>query len=135
MKSQRFLRWIVVLVALLFVTGGSGPLLAEEQAIDMQNFEKLAQEGFAQADGTRQAVQKVLDTISQEAEAAGASNMLKDEVADAKYWFKRANDLLVQCKKQMDEKKFDKNLVLNLNQSWQWFVKAGSAAVRASMMP
>lgn len=123
------------LLTLLIACFAGGVVFAQEQAIDMKNYEKLAKEGFANADGTRKIVTKVLETISKEAEAADASNLLKDEVNDAKYWFKRANGLLAECKKQMDEKKFNKDLVINLNQAWQWYVKAGSAAVRASMMP
>lgn len=122
------------LLALLVVFLAGGIAYATDQAIDMQNYEKLAQEGFANADGTRKIVEDALKKLEANMDSS-ASELLQHEVQDAKLWFKKANDLLDKCKKQMDEKKFSKELVFNLNQSWQWFVKAGSAAVRASMMP
>lgn len=122
------------LLALLVVFLAGGIAYATDQAIDMQNYEKLAKEGFANADGTRKIVEDALKKLEGNMDSS-ASELLQHEVQDAKLWFKKANDLLDKCKKQMDGKKFSKELVFDLNQSWQWFVKAGSAAVRASMMP
>ncbi len=135
MKSLKVIGTMLGLLALLMVFLGAGLVFAEEQAIDMKNYEKLAKEGFANADGTRKIVEKTINSLDKEIKASGATDLLQREVADAKYWFKRANDMLNKCKKQIDAKKFSKELVINLNQSWQWFIKAGSAAVRASMMP
>lgn len=135
MKSLKVIGRTLGLLALLTVFIGAVLVFAEEQAIDMKDYEKLATEGYANADGTRKIVEKTINNLDKEIKASGATDLLQREVADAKYWFKRANDLLKECKKQIDAKKFSKDLVINLNQSWQWFIKAGSSAVRASMMP
>lgn len=135
MKGLKRSKWTLGLLVLLTVSLAGGSVFAEDQAIGRQDYEKLVKEGFANADGTRKIVAKVLANLDKEMEAADGSDMLQDEVKDAKYWNKRANKLLDQCKKQMNAKKYDKALVLDVNQAWQYYLKAGSAAVRASMMP
>lgn len=95
--------------------------------------QKAAQAAYANCEATRKLVDEALKKLDAKIGANG-SESLKREVADAKEWFKKADNLLAQSKKQMDDKKFDKELVENLNQAWRWYVEAGSAAMRASMM-
>ncbi|MDQ7783508.1 MAG: hypothetical protein RDU20_11555 [Desulfomonilaceae bacterium] len=121
-----------LIVALIFALT-VGTIYAQDQAIRMDDLEKLSQEALANAEGTQKLVEGVIRKMEQEM-PPDASNLLKGEVEGAKMWFKKGNELLAQCKKQVDEKKFSKDLVLDLNQAWQWFIKAGSEITRASMM-
>ncbi len=116
------------LVILVFAVGA----FAQETAMSRKNYKALAEEGYKNAVQTKKIVEGVLKKL--EAELEGASKLKKNEVEDAKYWFKKADNLLKDCKRRMDAGKYDKQLVIDLNQSWQWFIKAGSAAVRATMM-
>lgn len=134
MKSQRVATWTLGLLALLMVSLVAGPAFAEEQAIGREDYEKLAQEAFANADGTKKICEGVVKKLKAQMAEFEPSDLLKHEVEDALFWFKKADELLAKCKKQMDEKKFTKELVMQLNQAWQWFIKAGSAGVRATMM-
>jgi hypothetical protein len=134
-KRLEVARWTFGIAAVLILSFSGGLLFAGDHAVGREDYEKLAEEEFANADGTRKIVAGVLETVSKEAAAPDASNLLKAEVADAKNRFGKADELLHKCKKRMAEKKYDKDLVMNPNQAWKWFIKAGSAAVRASMMP
>lgn len=107
--------------------------MALAQPPSTEDLQKAAQSAFANCEATRKIVENALKGLDPKL-GSSASEGLKHEVADAKGWFKKADDLLSQSKKKMDEKKFDKDLVENLNQAWRWYVEAGSAAVRASMM-
>jgi len=124
---------LVLLLGLVFAVT-IGTVGAQNQTIKMEDVEKLAKEGLANAEGTRKIVEGAIQKQEKEIAAQGASDLLKHEVEDAKFWFKKADALLAQCKKQVEEKKFTKDLVIDLNQAWRWFVEAGSAIVRASMM-
>jgi len=121
-----------LLVGLIFAWS-TGMGCAQEQAIKMDDLEKLAKEGLANAEGTRKLVEGVIQKVEKEM-APDASALLKGEVEGAKMWFKKGTDLLDQCKKQVADKKFTKDLVLDLNQAWQWFIKSGAEITRASMM-
>ena len=134
MKTLRLTRWALGLIAMLMVSMIPGSVLAEDQAIHMQDYEKLAKEAYANADGTKKICEGVVQKLKAQMAEVEPSELLKHEVEDALFWFKKADELLTSCKKQMDEKKFTKDLVIQLNQSWQWFIKAGSAGVRATMM-
>jgi hypothetical protein len=121
-----------LIVALIFALTG-GTVCAQEQAIKMEDLEKLAREALANAEGTKKIVESVIQKVEKEM-PKDASTLLKGEVEGAKMWFKKGDDLLAKCKKQIEEKKFTKELVIDLNQAWRWLVEAGSEIVRASMM-
>ncbi len=127
--SLRIVGWLAVLTSFAI----AGTALAQ-QAAPAPDYQKQAQEAIANCEGTKRIVDEAIKKVETKASAAGASDMLKKEVGDAKLWLKKADDLLAQSKKQVDEKKVDKDVVENLNQAWRWYVEAGSAAVRASMM-
>jgi hypothetical protein len=124
-----FLGLIVTLIFALMV----GTVCAQEQAIKMDDLEKLVKEGLANAEGTRKLVEGVIQKVEKDM-PKDASTLLVGEVEGAKMWFKKGDDLLAKCKKQIEEKKVSKDLVIDLNQAWRWFVEAGSEIVRASMM-
>jgi len=134
MKHRKVGLWALGLLALLMTALVSGPVFAQDQAIKRDDYEKLSKEAFANADGTKTICLGVVKKLKAKMAEIEPSEMLKHEVEDALYWFKKADELLGKCKKQMDEKKFTKDLVMQLNQSWQYFIKAGSAGVRATMM-
>ncbi len=129
MKIRRgLILGLTSLIVLIFVAGA----FAQETAMSRENYKALAEEGYKNAVQTRNIVEGVLKKL--EGQLQNASKLKKNEVEDAKYWFNKADNLLKDCKKRMDAGKYDKQLVIDLNQSWQWFIKAGSAAVRATMM-
>ena len=129
MKKTEATKWFVGLFLVLIVCFVAGTTLAQQA----QDYEKAAQGAYANCEATRKIVENALKGLDPKL-GSGATEGLKREVEDAKVWFKKADDLLAQSKKQMDDKKFDKDLVESLNQAWRWYVEAGSAAVRASMM-
>jgi len=133
MKKPEVTKAVLGLIMALIFAWSTGMACAQEQAIKMDDLEKLAKEGLANAEGTRKLVEGVIQKVEKEMDK-DASDLLKGEVAGAKMWFKKGADLLDQCKKQVEQKKFTKDLVLDLNQSWQWFIKAGAEITRASMM-
>jgi len=128
-KKTEATKWFVGLFLVLIVCFVAGTTLAQQA----QDYEKAAQGAYANCEATRKIVENALKGLDPKL-GSGATEGLKREVEDAKVWFKKADDLLAQSKKQMDDKKFDKDLVESLNQAWRWYVEAGSAAVRASMM-
>jgi len=46
----------------------------------------------------------------------------------------RANGIYEDCKKRMEQKKFDKQLFLDLEEAWQVYVKVGVAGLRTKAM-
>ncbi|GEM_PF-1298358 len=134
MKSLKIAKWSLGLLALLMVCLAAGPLFATDQVISRTDYKKLAQEAYANADGTKKICLSVVKQLKAKMAASKPSDLLKNEVEDALHWFGKADAILVKGKKQMDENKYTKDLVLELNQSWHYFIKAGSAGVRATMM-
>jgi len=128
-KKTEATKWFVGLFFVLIACFVAGTTLAQQA----QDYEKAAQGAYANCEATRKIVENALKGLDPKL-GSGATEGLKREVADANVWFKKADDLLAQSKKKMDDKKFDKDLVESLNQAWRWYVEAGSAAVRASMM-
>ncbi len=131
MKKLTAAKWSAGLLIALIACFSTGIALAQPPG--QEDFQTAAQAAYANCEATRKLVDDTIKKLEPKL-GSGASEGLKREVADAKEWFKKADDLLTQSKKKMDEKKFDKDLVENLNQAWRWYVEAGSAAVRASMM-
>jgi hypothetical protein len=127
-KETKATRWITGLVVALIAC------LAAQTIFGQQDYQKAALAAYANCEATRKLVDGSLKKLDPKLSSGSASEGFKREVADAKEWFKKADDLLAQSKKRMDDKKFDKDLVENLNQAWRWYVEAGTAAVRASMM-
>jgi len=133
MKKAITITAVLGLIVGLIFTLTVGSACAQQQAIKMEDLEKLAKEGLANAEGTRKLVEGVIQKV-EKGMPPDVSDLLKGEVTGAKMWFKKGADLLDQCKKQIEAKKFTKDLVLDLNQSWQWLIKAGAEITRASMM-
>ncbi|AFM23385.1 hypothetical protein [Desulfomonile tiedjei] len=133
MKKLKAAKSVLGMITALIFVLVAGSVCAQEQAIKMEDLEKLAKEALANAEGTRKIVAGVIEKVEKEM-PKDASSLLKGEVDGAKMWFKKGDDLLAKCKKQIEEKKFTKELVIDLNQAWRWLVEAGSEIVRASMM-
>jgi uncharacterized membrane protein YraQ (UPF0718 family) len=133
MKKAKAIKTVLGLVVAVIFALAVGMVNAQEQAIKMEDLEKLAREALANAEGTKKIVESVIQKVEKEM-PKDASTLLKGEVEGAKMWFKKGDDLLAKCKKQIEEKKFTKELVIDLNQAWRWLVEAGSEIVRASMM-
>ncbi len=131
MKDLSAAKWTAGLLVVLIACFTAAIALAQPPTAE--DPQKEAQSAYANCEATRKLVDDAIKKLDAKV-GAGASEGLKHEVADAKEWFKKADDLLAQSKKKMDEKKYDQELVENLNQAWRWYVEAGSAAVRASMM-
>jgi hypothetical protein len=130
-KKLTAAKWPAGLLVVLIACLATG--MAYAQTPSPEDLQKAVQSAYANCEATRKIVDNAIKGLDPKL-GSGATEGLKHEVADAKEWFKKADDLLAQSKKKMDEKKFDKELVENLNQAWRWYVEAGSAAVRASMM-
>jgi hypothetical protein len=133
MKMPNAIKAVLGLIVTLIFALSTGMVCAQDQAIKMEDLEKLSKEALANAEGTKKIVAGVIEKVEKEM-PKDASSLLKGEVDGAKMWFKKGDDLLAKCKKQIDEKKFTKELVIDLNQAWRWLVEAGSEIVRASMM-
>jgi uncharacterized membrane protein YraQ (UPF0718 family) len=133
MKKAKAIKTVLGLVVAVIFALAVGMVNAQEQAIKMEDLEKLTREALGNAEGTRKIVESVIQKVEKEM-PKDASTLLKGEVEGAKMWFKKGDDLLAKCKKQVEEKKFTKDLVIDLNQAWRWLVEAGSEIVRASMM-
>lgn len=133
MKKLKAIKAVLGLIAASIFALMVGTVCAQEQAIKMEDLEKLAKEALTNAEGTRKLVEGVIQKV-EKGMPKDASSLLKGEVEGAKMWFKKGDDLLAKCRKQIEEKKFTKDLVIDLNQAWRWLVEAGSEIVRASMM-
>ncbi|MBI5250182.1 MAG: hypothetical protein HY912_11870 [Desulfomonile tiedjei] len=133
MKKPEAIKAVLGLIVALIFALSTGMACAQDQAIKMEDVEKLAKEALANAEGTRKLVESVIQKVEKDM-PKDASTLLKGEVEGAKMWFKKGDDLLAKCKKQIEEKKFTKDLVIDLNQAWRWLVEAGSEITRASMM-
>lgn len=103
-----------------------------QQAIDMKNMKALCEEGYANASQTRDIVAGAIKTVESEMNKE-SSDLKIGELKDGKEWFERADKVLKDSRAKMDKGEYTKDIVLDLNQSWQWFIKAGSAVVRAGM--
>lgn len=133
MKKLETVNKVLGLIVALIFTLTVGTVWAQEQALKMGDLEQLTKEALKNAEGTRKIVEEAIQKI-EKGMSKDASDLLIGEVKGAKMWFKKGDDLLATCKKEVEAKKFTKDLVLDLNQSWQWFIKAGSEIIRASMM-
>jgi len=121
---------IVISIALVFTLGLVSSAYA--QAIDMKDIKALCEEGYANAKPTKDIVADIIVDVGKET-TADSSDLKKGELEDAKMWFEKADKLLKSCKTKMDKGQYTKEISLDLNQSWQWFIKSGSAAVRTGM--
>lgn len=133
MKKLKAIEAVLALIMVSILALAVGTVCAQEQAIKMEDLEKLAREGLANAEGTRKIVAEAIEK-TEKGMSKDASQLLKGEVQGAKMWFKKGDDLLTKCKQQIELKKFTKELVIDINQAWRWLVEAGSEIVRASMM-
>lgn len=62
------------------------------------------------------------------------SDITKEDWDDTVAQLTKASTLYANCQKRMDEKKYDKKLFLDLEESWQGLVKVGVAGVRTKSM-
>jgi hypothetical protein len=62
------------------------------------------------------------------------SDLTVEEWEDTQNQLTRASELYEKCKAKLENKEFNKQLFLNLEETWQLFVKVGSAGVRTKKM-
>jgi hypothetical protein len=130
MRRKEILITLFAVVSCLLFFGIQGEALA---VLDVEkDFKELCEEAYKNANGTRDIVAGVIKKV--ESENPDPSEEMKSETEDAKFWFKKADDLLNKVKAQMDAGNYTKELSEQLNQSWQWYIKAGTAIVRASQL-
>ena len=109
----------------------SGRALAGVPALQQEDAKAKAENWIAQADSTRALVESVLAGAVE----AGAEQhaVAKDAVADARLWLAEAEKNLKAAKEAFAEEDYAKAGTSG-NMAWQYYVKAGSAAVRASKL-
>ena len=134
MKSVRITMRAVCLCGLLLMVSFLVAILWVPSVRAAEDPQKAAESALANCEATRKLVDDAIKGQDARLKEAKPSDMLKHELEDAKMWFKKADDLLAECKKQISEKKFDTELVEKLGQVWRWYVEAGSAAIRAGQM-
>ncbi len=101
---------------------------ARQQEADLK---AKAQKWIAQADSAKVLVEGVLaDAVKAGAEKHAVA---KDNVVDARYWLGEAGKALKSAKEAYEAGDFKKAATMG-NMAWQYYVKAGSAAVRASKL-
>ncbi len=118
--------FLAVTVAFVSTAGAQG------EAIGRTDYKALCEEAYKNAKQTRDIVAGVAEKLKKI--LPNASELQANEINDALFWFKKAEDLFNKCKEKMDKGEYSKELSIDLNQAWQWYIKAGSAGVRATMM-
>jgi len=122
----------LAIAALLPLSGrafkGAPVLRGQEKAEDHQ---AKAQEWIAKADSTR----ALVDGVLKGAVEAGAEEhaVAKDNVADARRWMSEGDKRLEAAKAAMEEQSYEA-AEKDGNMAWQYYVKAGTAAVLAARL-
>lgn len=130
---MRMISTFSIMALILFLSVGLiNPAFPQKQSIEREDYKALCEEGYKNAKGTKDILVTLIAKVEKEI-GPDTSAMKKKEVEDAKFWFNKADKLLTESKIKMDKGEYTKDLSIDLNQSWQWFIKAGSAIVRASM--
>ncbi len=130
MKGRK-LAAVAISIALIF-TGAFMLVTPVKAQVEREDLKALCEEGYNNAKVTRDIVAQAIAKVEKEI-TPDSSELKVKEVEDAKYWFKLADDLFKKCEEKLKKGEYSKQLSIDLNQAWQWFIKAGSAAVRASM--
>ncbi len=77
---------------------------------------------------------KIVDSVIKDVRSKKMSDLVKGEIEDAEMWLGKAVKYMDKVKKEMDEKKHcTYQMTVDLDQAWQWLVKAGVAAVRGQI--
>ncbi len=122
-------RLALPVAALLLLSGralSGAPLQGQEQ-----DPKAKAEKWIAQADSTRALVDGVL-TAAVEA-GAETHPVAKDNVVDARLWMGEGDRALKSAREAMEAEDYKKAANIG-NMAWQYYVKAGTAAVLASKL-
>jgi len=122
----------ILILAVVMVLGFTVSAMAQSEIIGREDYKALCEEGYKNAKQTRDIVAGVAEKLKKI--FPNASELQANEINDAMMWFNKAEDLFNKCKEKMDKGEYTKELSIDLNQAWQWYIKAGSAGVRATMM-
>lgn len=119
---------VLPVVALLLL---SGRALAGVPAQQQEDAKAKAENWIMQADSTEALVAGVLSAAIE----AGAEEhaVASDHVVDAQHWMDEAEKALTAAKEAYAAEDYTKAGNMG-NMAWQYYVKAGSAAVRASKL-
>jgi hypothetical protein len=122
------IKQLTLSVAALAVLGGlaaTGVPAQQEQDEDKAK----AENWITQADSTKALVESVLASAVE----AGAEEhaVAKDQVNDARHWLGEAERALAAAKEAMAAEDYQRAANMG-NMAWQYYVKAGTAAVLAS---
>lgn len=77
--------------------------------------------------GTRDLVQGVLDGVADPSKA-------KDEVEDARGWIRKGDQKFQELKPKLETGACDGTVTVGLDETWQFYVKAGTSAVQAGQI-
>ena len=122
------IKQLTLAVAALALLGGHA--IAGVPAQQQQDEEKAKAENWiTQADSTKALVESVLASALE----AGAEEhaVAKDQVNDARHWLVEAERSLAAAKEAMAAEDYKRAANMG-NMAWQYYVKAGTAAVLAS---
>lgn len=122
----------VMTLAVVMVLGIAVSAMAQSEIIGREDYPALCKEGYRTSKETRDIVVGVAEKLK--TLRPNASVLLADEIDDAMFWFNKAEAIFNASKAKYDKKQFSKDLAMDFNQAWQWYIKAGSAGVRATMM-
>lgn len=121
-------RQLVFALAALTLSSAGAPPGARAQQVDAK---ASAENWIAQADSTKALVEGVLASAVE----AGAEDhaVAKDQVNDARRWLGEAERALDAAKQAMGAEDYQRAANMG-NMAWQYYVKAGTAAVLASKL-
>jgi len=129
---KRVISFSVLAFIMVMVLGAPLPAMAQQEAIGRTDYKALCEEAYKNAKQTRDIVAGVAEKLKKI--LPNASELQANEINDALFWFNKAENLFNKSKEKMDKGEYSKELSIDLNQAWQWYIKAGSAGVRATMM-
>ncbi|UCC71964.1 MAG: hypothetical protein JSV86_16595 [Gemmatimonadota bacterium] len=120
-----------LLIAVAALTLLSGHAIVGVAAQDQDEDTAKAENWIAQADSTKALVEGVLVSAAQ----AGAEQhpVAKDQFTDARRWLAEGDQALAAAKEAMAVEDFEKAANMG-NMAWQYYVKAGTAAVLAAKL-
>lgn len=119
---------VFAVAAFLFL---SGRALAGSPALQQEDAKAKAENWITQADSTKALVESVLASAIE----AGAEDhaVAKDQVKDAQHWLGEAAKALATAKEAYAADDYVKAGNMG-NMAWQYYVKAGTAAVLANKL-
>lgn len=124
------MKMLALPVAALLLLGGRA-LIGAPQQQQAEDPKAKAESWIARADSTRALVEGVLASAVE----AGAEQhaVAKDQVVDARHWIGEGAKALESARKAMEAEDYTKAANTG-NMAWQYYVKAGTAAVLASKL-